>query len=60
MTEVYKPGYSIHLDNLFVKNMIIDNRYEIRNINDKIGDYIAEGKKKVPFKQKSIVPLFEY
>jgi len=47
ITEVYKPGYSIHLDDLFVKNMVIDDRYEIRNINDKIGKYIAEGKEKL-------------
>ena len=60
LTEVYKPGYSIYLEDLFIKNMIIDNRYNIRNINDKIGDYIAEGKKRFTFKQKSIVPLFEY
>jgi hypothetical protein len=44
---VYKPGYSIHLNDLFIKNMVIDNRYEIRNINDKIGKYIADGKEKL-------------
>ena len=47
MTEVYKPGHSIHLNDLFIKNMVIDNRYEIRNINNKIGEYVAEGKEKL-------------
>ena len=46
ITEVYKPDYSMHIKNIFVKNVVMD-RYEIRSINDKIGEYIAEGKKKL-------------
>ncbi len=46
VTEVYKPDYSIHIKDIFVKNVVMD-RYEIRNINNKIGEYIAEGKEKL-------------
>ena len=46
ITEVYMPDYSIHINDIFVKNVVMD-RYEIRNINDKIGKYIEEGKEKI-------------
>jgi hypothetical protein len=46
ITEIYKPDYSNHLNDLRVKNMIIDNRYEIK-MQPEIDKYITEGKEKI-------------
>jgi len=45
ITEIYKPKYSIHNVELFVKNMVVDGRYNIANIQGDIKRYIEEGKK---------------
>jgi len=46
ITEIYKPDFSNHLNDLFVKNMIIDNRYEIK-IQPEIDKYVREGKERL-------------
>ena len=46
ITEIYKPDFSNHLNDLFVKNMIIDNRYEIK-IQPEIDKYVRQGKEKL-------------
>ena len=50
ITEIYKPDYSIHNKDLFVKNMIWDDRYKIKNIIHQIEKYISEGKEKLNLK----------
>lgn len=46
ITEVYKPNNSVHINDIFVKNLVMD-RYQIRNINNEIVRYIREGKEKI-------------
>ena len=46
ITEVYKPNNSVHINDIFVKNLAMD-RYQIRNINNEIVRYIREGKEKI-------------
>jgi hypothetical protein len=43
ITEVYKPDNSIHINDIFVKNLVMD-RYQIKNINNEIQKYIRQGK----------------
>ena len=35
------------MNDIFIKNMVIDDRYKINNIFDKIGEYIKEGTEKI-------------
>ena len=46
ITEVYKPHNSVHINDIFVKNLVMD-RYQIRNINNEIKRYVREGKEKI-------------
>ncbi len=46
ITEVYKPDSSIHINDIFVKNLVMD-RYQIKNINNEIKKYVREGKEKI-------------
>lgn len=46
ITEVYKPNNSLHINDIFVKNLVMD-RYQIRNINNEIKRYVREGKEKI-------------
>jgi len=46
ITEVYKPNHSIHINDIFVKNLVMD-RYEIRNVNNEIKKYVRQGKEKL-------------
>ena len=45
ITEVYKPNYSTHCVDIKVENKIVDNRYNIKPIGDKIRGLIEEDKK---------------
>ena len=45
ITEVYKPNYSTHCVDIRVENKIVDNRYNIKPIGDKIRELIENDKK---------------
>lgn len=45
ITEVYKPNYSTHCVDIKVENKIVDNRYNIKPIGDKIRGLIEKDKK---------------
>jgi hypothetical protein len=45
ITEVYKPNYSTHCVDIKVENKIVDNRYNIKPIGDKIRRLIEKDKK---------------
>ena len=45
ITEVYKPNYSTYCIDIKVENKIVDNRYNIKPIEDKIRELIENDKK---------------
>ena len=45
ITEVYKPNNSTHCIDINVENKIVDNRYNIKPIKDKIRELIENDKK---------------